>query len=155
MPLSSLANCSFLPSLKSTLSSSHIVALKSIAREFHHRLLRQTPECSSHILSDRSVLVELQRAAVVSTFTSFCCNRVLRRSLASFSFVDLSQIQDNHCPRHQLSERSSHILSDCSVALLHRPFMLFPRMKGSITRSDYMRGYLIFKFMTCSSEKYP
>ena len=82
MPPWSLANCSFLPSLKSALSSSHIVALKSIAREFHHRLLCQTPECSSHILSDCSVHVELQRAAVVSTFTSFYCNRVLRRSLA-------------------------------------------------------------------------
>jgi hypothetical protein len=31
-----------------------------------HRLLHQTPECSSHILSDCSVKVELQRAVVVS-----------------------------------------------------------------------------------------
>ena len=50
---------------------------------------------------------------------SFCCVDISRRYFTSFSVVVLPQIQDNYCICRQLSERSSHILSDCSLALHH------------------------------------
>jgi hypothetical protein len=43
-----------------------------------------------------------------------------------FSRGILSQIQDNHHLRRQQPECSSHILSDCSVALSCRPFVVVP-----------------------------
>jgi hypothetical protein len=72
-------------------------------------------------------------------FTSFYCVislalgfYVVLLKFAVFSCAILLQIQDNYYLRRQQAERSSHIQSDCSVALFDRLFVSFAAV---VTRS--------------------
>jgi hypothetical protein len=67
------------------------------------------------------VLIGYCNVLFCGSLQSFCCVDISRRYFTSFSVVVLPQIQDNYCICRQLSERSSHILSDCSLTLHHLP----------------------------------
>jgi hypothetical protein len=104
--------------------SSHFAASP---QDFRKHLCRQAPEYSSHLLSDYSLNKELQVAA---DFTSFYCVVSLALGfyvvLLKFAVLPgaiLLQIQDNYHLRCQKAEQSSHIRSDCSVALFSRLFV--------------------------------
>jgi len=123
----SLALCSpepillFLANDRHLSSQVHIIGIwcleSASSEDFHHHLHRQTPERSSYILSDCSLILYPESTPSSGFLTNGChlpsqihtIVALNRRRLRIFTIISIA----NHGPR----ERSSHLLSDCSLAL--------------------------------------